>query len=151
MWYVLLVILLVICLFKMKEPFQNQSSPKADPEPKSDPEQKADPEPKSDPEQKQKPDKPDKPDKQKQKPSDPDPIPYVQRNHVGVKEPLDSRLKCPSYYEDINKDILVEYQKISDAAYGYTPSRYLDVTRFVDTTKFKVPLSVEPDFFMHLR
>ena len=130
MWYVLLVILLVICLFKMKEPFQNQSSPKADPEQKPD-------------KQKQKP-KPDKP-------SDPDPIPYVQRNHVGVKELLDSRLKCPSYYEDINKDILVEYQKISDAAYGYTPSRYLDVTRFVDTTKFKVPLSVEPDFFMHLR
>ncbi len=130
MWYVLLVILLVICLFKMKEPFQNQSSPKADPEQKPD-------------KQKQKP-KPDKP-------SDPDPIPYVQRNHVGVKELLDSRLKCPSYYEDINKDILVEYQKISDAAYGYTPSRYLDVTRFVDTTKFKVPLSVEPDFFVHLR
>ena len=123
MWYVLLAILLVICLFKMKEPFQNKSSPKADP--------------------KQKPVKP--------KPSDPEPIPYVQRNHVGVKEPLDSRLKCPSYYEDINKDILVEYQKISDAAYGYTPSRYLDVTRFVDTTKFKAPLSVEPDFFMHLR
>tara|TARA_Y100001973_G_scaffold80348_1_gene118232 strand:+ start:352 stop:696 length:345 start_codon:yes stop_codon:yes gene_type:complete len=114
----------------MKEPFQNQSSPKADPEQKPD-------------KQKQKP-KPDKP-------SDPDPIPYVQRNHVGVKELLDSRLKCPSYYEDINKDILVEYQKISDAAYGYTPSRYLDVTRFVDTTKFKVPLSVEPDFFVHLR
>ena len=136
MWYVLLVILLVICLFKMKEPFQNQSSPKADPEPKQTDKQKPD-------KQKQKP-KPDKP-------SDPDPIPYVQRNHVGVKELLDSRLKCPSYYEDINKDILVEYQKISDAAYGYTPSRYLDVTRFVDTTKFKVPLSVEPDFFVHLR
>lgn len=130
MWYVLLVILLVICLFKMKEPFQNQSSPKADPEQKPD-------------KQKQKP-KPDKP-------SDPDPIPYVQRNHVGVKELLDSRLKCPSYYEDINKDILVEYQKISDAAYGYTPSRYLDVTRFVDTTKLEVPLSVEADFFVNLR
>ena len=150
MWYVLLAILLVICLFKMKEPFQNQSSPKADPEPK----QKSDPEPKqkSDPEPKQKPDK-QKP-KQKQKPdkqSDPDPKPYVQRNHVGVKEPLDSRLKCPSYYEDINKDILVEYQKISDSVYGYTPSRYLDVTRFVDTTKLKVPLSVEADFFVNLR
>ena len=130
MWYVLLVILLVICLFKMKEPFQNQSSPKADPEQKPD-------------KQKQKP-KPDKP-------SDPDPIPYVQRNHVGVKELLDSRLKCPSYYEDINKDILVEYQKISESAYGYTPSRYLDVTRFVDTTKLEVPLSVEADFFVNLR
>ena len=149
MWYVLLAILLVICLFKMKEPFQNQSSPKVDPEPKQTPD-------------KQKPDKPDKhkpkqkPDKQKpkQKPdkqSDPDPIPYVQRNHVGVKELLDSRLKCPSYYEDINKDILVEYQKISDSVYGYTPSRYLDVTRFVDTTKLEVPLSVEADFFVNLR
>ena len=133
MWYVLLVILLVICLFKMKEPFQNQSSPKADPEPK--------------PKQKHKP----KPDKQKQKPADPEPIPYVQRNHVGVKELLDSRLKCPSYYEDINKDILVEYQKISESAYGYTPSRYLDVTRFVDTKKLEVPLSVEADFFVNLR
>ena len=126
MWYVLLVILLVICLFKMKEPFQNQSSPKADPEPKAEP-------------------------GPKQKQSDPDPIPYVQRNHVGVKELLDSRLKCPSYYEDINKDILVEYQKISESAYGYTPSRYLDVTRFVDTTKLEVPLSVEADFFVNLR
>ena len=70
---------------------------------------------------------------------------------MGVKELLDSRLKCPSYYEDINKDILVEYQKISDAAYGYTPSRYLDVTRFVDTTKLKIPLAVDPDFFVNLR
>ena len=146
MWYVLLVILLVICLFKMKEPFQNQSSPKVDPEPKQT--------------DKQKPDKPDKPKqtdkptptpKQKPTPADPEPIPYVQRNHVGVKELLDSRLKCPSYYEDINKDILVEYQKISDAAYGYTPSRYLDVTRFVDTKKLKIPLAVDPDFFVNLR
>ncbi len=143
MWYVLLVILLVICLFKMKEPFQNQSSPKADPEPKQTDKQKPD-------KQKQK-QKPDKPKQKQDKPSDPDPIPYVQRNHVGVKELLDSRLKCPSYYEDINKDILVEYQKISDAAYGYTPSRYLDVTRFVDTTKLEVPLSVEADFFVNLR
>ena len=127
MWLVLLIILIVICLFKHQEPFQNKTpdtqTTSKEPEPKPKPEPKPEPGPK----------------------------PYVQRNHVGLKEPLDSRLKCPSYYEDINKDILVEYQKISDAAYGYTPNRYLDVTRFVDTTIMKEPLPIEPDFFIHLK
>jgi hypothetical protein len=144
MWYVLLAILLVICLFKMKEPFQNKSSPKETPKSKQDPEQKDKP-------TQDKPEPKLQPKPTREKKIEREPIPYVQRNHVGVKEPLDSRLKCPSYYEDINKDILVEYQKISDAAYCYTPSRYLDVTRFVDVSKLKEPLPIEPDFFIHLK
>ena len=125
MWYVLLAILIVICLFQNAEPFQNKSSPKEDLKPTQD--------------------KPDKPRTRHEQ------VPYVQRHYVGLKEPLDSRLKCPTYYEDINKDILVEYQKISEAAYGYTPNRYLDVTRFLDFSKLKEPLPINPDFFIQFK
>ena len=39
-------------------------------------------------------------------------------------------------------------QRIS--SYGYTPSLYVDETRFVSVEDSKEPLPVSPDFFMHL-
>ena len=73
---------------------------------------------------------------------------YVSRDFVDISEPPNDREKCPSYYEDINRQILEEHMSISETAYAYTPNHYLDITRFVDYNKIKEPLPVNPDFFM---
>lgn len=73
---------------------------------------------------------------------------YVPKEFVGVSELPNDREKCPTYYEDINRQILQEHLSISETSYAYTPNRYLDITRFVDYRKLKEPLPVNPDFFM---
>ena len=79
--------------------------------------------------------------------------PYVTSNHVsrGFVELKDEFtnpiMNCPQNYEIANVDIL-ETQQVSEHAFGYTKNEYLDRTRFVDTTKLKEPLPVDPDFFI---
>ena len=80
-----------------------------------------------------------------------EPLSYVQKDYVGLKEPLNSREACPTYYEDINYQILRGERSTTETEYAYTPNRYLDITRFVDYDKLKEPLPVNPDFFMNLK
>ena len=115
MWYVLLLIVVIVCLSKYsryaegREHFTNDTSDKEEP------------------------------------------LSYVQKDFVGLKEPLNSREACPTYYEDINHQILRGERSTTESEYAYTPNRYLDITRFVDYDKLKEPLPVNPDFFMNLK
>ena len=74
--------------------------------------------------------------------------PYLQRSFVTIPESTENPgMNCPQNYEIANRELQVQFQDISMAAFGYSKNPYIDMTRFVNFKTIKEPLPVNPDFF----